>query len=105
MSTLSSEQFQEICATVWHDRRRVLAGRGFLTGEAALMRAIYWRLNKKGLVKNSAPENYSSMESIVTYETVVLCVLELNGIPRFDGKPILKKLRELYRKECGDKEN
>ena len=99
VTSISSEEFKEICSTVWRDRRRVLAGRGFLTGEAALMRAVYWRLSNKGLLSNSVPENYSSVESILTYETVVLCVVELSATPRFDGKPILNELCELYRKE------
>jgi len=29
---------------------RVTQGRGFLSGEAALMRAVYWRLSKAGVI-------------------------------------------------------
>jgi len=99
MTTISPEQFKELCAGVWRDRANVIAGRGFLTADAALMRAVYWRLCKAGIAKNPAPENYSSTQSILTYETVVGCVLELNANPRFDGAPYLKELRELYQQE------
>jgi len=37
--TINSAQFQEICNGVWRDRAVLLKGRGFLSGEAALMRA------------------------------------------------------------------
>ena len=99
MAAITADQFRDICTGVWRDRAAVLAGRGFLSGEAALMRAVYWRLCKGGAVKNNAPENYSAPQTILTYETVVGCVLELNANPRFDGAPFLNELRQLYRNE------
>jgi hypothetical protein len=109
MSTINPEQFKELCAGVWRDRSYVIAGRGFLTADAALMRAVYWRLCKAGIMKNGAPENYSSSQSVSTYEAVVGCVLEMNAQPRFDGTPYLRELRERYQEELtsetGDTEN
>ena len=99
MATINPDQFKELCAGVWRDRVEVIAGRGFLAADAALMRAVYWRMCKAGIVKDRAPENYSSSQSVLTYETVVGCVLEMNAKPRFDGRPYLKELRELYQKE------
>ena len=44
--TVSAEQFQAICNGVWRDRAVLLKGRGFLSGEAALMRAP--AINERG---------------------------------------------------------
>ncbi len=101
MATINSDQFSDICAGVWRDRTAVLAGRGFLSGEAALMRAVYWRLCKGGVITSSVPENYASGQTILTYQTVVGCVLELNARPHFDGAPFLNDLLERYQNEFG----
>ena len=100
MAVINPDQFKEICAGVWRDRVNVIAGRGFLEADAALMRAVYWRLCKAGIAGDAAPENYSSSQSILTYETVVGCVLELNAKPKFDPAPYLAELRELYQSEA-----
>ena len=63
------------------------------------MRAVYWRMCKEGVETSSSPVNYSSPQSVLTYETVVGCVLELNARPPFDGAPILKELRIRYQSE------
>ena len=99
MASINLEQFQELCAGVWRDRADVLAGRGFLTGDAALVRAVYWRLCKAGVVKKNASDNYSLPQSTLTYETVVGCVLELNAKPPFNGVPFLKELCGRYQSE------
>ena len=101
MTTITSDQFQDICSGVWNDRAAVLAGRGFLTGEAALIRAVYWRLCKGGVFKKSAVDNYASAQSVLTYEVVVGCVLEMNAKPFFDGAPYLEELRNRYQMEFG----
>ncbi len=99
MAKINSDQFRDICSGVWRDRTAVLAGRGFLTGEAALMRAVYWRMCKGGVETSISPINYSAPQSVLTYETVVGCVLELNARPHFDGAPFLKELQSRYQTE------
>ena len=48
MSAVDAHQFGKICDGVWRDRDTILVQRGILSGEAALMRAVYWRLCKAG---------------------------------------------------------
>lgn len=48
MSTINAEEFGQICDGVWRDRAAILSGRGGLSDEAALVRAVYWRLCKAG---------------------------------------------------------
>jgi hypothetical protein len=98
MATITSDQFREICAGVWRDRSSLFAGKGFLSCEAALMRAVYWRLCKGG-VRTASPENYGSAQTCQTYQTVVGCVIELNARPPFDGEPFLKELLTRYENE------
>ena len=101
MTTINSVQFREICNGVWRDRVAVLRGRGLLSGEAALLRAVFWRLCKSGVKPTNSTENYSSKPTILTYQSVVGCMLELNARPLFDGGPILKELVENYQNEIG----
>jgi hypothetical protein len=97
--TINSEQFQEICSGVWRDRAMVLRGRGFLTGEAALMRAVYWRLSKVGVKHILAAENYDSPRTASSYELGVTCLLEIHGRPHFNGTQFLKDLVQRYKTE------
>jgi hypothetical protein len=101
MITINSEQFGEICNGVWRDRAAVLRGRGLLSGEAALLRAVFWRLCKWGVMPAGSAENYSSKPTILSYQLVLGCMLELNSRPLFDGAPILKELVENYQNEIG----
>ena len=48
MSTTNLERCRQICREVWLDRANILTGRGDLSGEAVLVRAVYWRLCKTG---------------------------------------------------------
>lgn len=48
MSTANSENLRQICNDVWRDRAGILADCGALSGETALLRAVYWRLCKAG---------------------------------------------------------
>ena len=48
MNNISAARFEQICDGVWRDRATILADRGFLSGEDALIRAVYWRLYKIG---------------------------------------------------------
>ena len=97
--TINSEQFQEICHGVWRDRAVLLKGRGLLSGEAALMRAVYWRLSKTGIKPILSAENYSSPRAASSYELGVSCLLEVNGRPRFNGIQYLKELMQRYKNE------
>jgi hypothetical protein len=100
-TTISSKQFGEICNGVWRDRTAVVTGRGFLSAEAALVRAVYWRLCKAGVKPAPSGEKHGVGQTIATYQLVVECVLELNARPPFDGAPFLKDLVDRYRDEVG----
>jgi hypothetical protein len=97
--TINSDQFQEICNGVWRDRATLLRGRGFLSGEAALMRAVYWRLSKAGIKPTLSAENYGSARTASSYELGVSCMIEIHGRPRFDGTQHLSGLVQRYKKE------
>jgi hypothetical protein len=100
VTTINSEQFGEICNGVWRDRAAVLRGRGQLSGEAALVRAVYWRLCKAGVKPAGSAENEDgSKHTIVSYQSVVGRMLELNAGPHFDGASFLKELVERYQNE------
>ena len=97
--TINSEQFQEICNGVWRDRDRLLSGRGFLSGEAALMRAVYWRLSKAGIKPNISAENYGFPRTASSYELGVSCMLDIHGCLSFDGTQYLNVLVQHYKQE------
>ena len=97
--TINSEQFREICNEVWRARATLLSGRGFLSGEAALIRAVYWRLSKAGIKPIISAENYGSPRTASSYELGVSCMLEIHGRPRFDGTQYLNRLVQRYKKE------
>jgi hypothetical protein len=101
MTTINSEQFGEICNGVWSDRATVLSGRGLLSGEATLLRAVFWRLCKAGVNSASGAETYSSQPTILAYQVVVGRMLKVNAQPAFDGAPILKELLDRYQNEVG----
>ena len=101
MGTINSEQFGEICNGVWRDRAAVLRGSGLLSGEATLVRAVFWRLCKAGVRPGAGVENYGSKPTIHGYQSVVASMLELSARPPFDGAPILKELVERYQNELG----
>lgn len=107
MTTINSKQFGEICNGVWSDRATVLSGRGHLSGEATLLRAVFWRLCKAGVNSSGSPESYSSQPTILAYQVVVGRMIEVNARPAFDGAPILKELLDRYQNEAGrcDQEN
>jgi hypothetical protein len=48
MSAPTSENCRQICKEVWRDRASIVTGRGDLSAESALVRAVYWRLCKIG---------------------------------------------------------
>ena len=102
MTTINSEQFGEICNGVWRDRAALLRGRGVLSGEATLVRAVFWRLCKAGINPTGCAESSGSQPTILAYQLVVGRMLEVNARPAFDGAPILKELVERYQNEVGN---
>ena len=99
MTTINSEQFGEICNAVWRDRAAVLTGRGSLSGEATLVRAVFWRLCKLGINPKGSADNDPSKPAMLAYRLVVGRMLAANGRPAFDGAPILNALVERYTNE------
>ena len=97
--TINSEQFQKICNGVWRDRAMLFKGRGFLSGEAALMRAVYWRLSKAGITPMPSAENYGLPRTASSYELGVSCLLEVHGRPRFNGTQYLHGLVQRFENE------
>lgn len=98
-TTINSERFAEICSKVWEDRSTVLTGRGLLSGEAALVRAVYWRLRKSAPLPANGVENCDWPQTVSAYQLGVRRLLELNGDPNFDCAPILEELIHRYKYE------
>lgn len=61
MSTIKAEKFGEICDGVWRDRAAILFHRGALSGEDALIRAVYWRLCKAGGDSDRKVNDYAGL--------------------------------------------
>ncbi len=101
MTTINSEQFGEICDAVWRERAPILRGRGILSGEATLVRAVFWRLCKAGIKTKGCAENDGSKPTMLAYQSVVSRMLEANGRPAFDSAQILNELVERYTNEAG----
>ncbi len=99
MKTINSEQFGDLCNAVWRDRATVLEGRGNLSGEATLVRAVFWRLCKAGLKSKGSAEHDSSKPESLAYQSVIGRMLEVNSRPAFDSAPILKELIDRYQVE------
>jgi hypothetical protein len=56
---MDQQKIRHICEGVWHDRAAILSGRGILSGEAALVRAAYWRLCKAGGWPSPRADDYA----------------------------------------------
>jgi len=102
MTTIDAKQFQDICDRVWTERAMVLRGRGRLSGDATLVRAVFWRLCKAGLQSRGCADNDASTPAIDAYQIVVNKMVEANARPAFDGKLILNELVARYENEFGD---
>ena len=96
MATIDSERFAEICSKVWLDRSAVLTGRGLLSGEEALVRAVYWRLRNLAALPPNSTENYGSPQTVSDYRMGVGRLLEINGHPKFDCAQLLEELVHRY---------
>jgi hypothetical protein len=92
MTPLDTERLEAVCSEVWRDRSAVLEGRGFLSLQAALARAVYWRLCKTAASRFDTSENYAASQTFSTYYLAVNCLLQLNARPPFDSAPFLQDL-------------
>lgn len=101
MSTIDAKQFQDICDWVWNDRASILRGSGQLSGEATLMRAVFWRLCKAGIKTKGCADNDGSKPALIAYQLIVSRMLELSGRPAFDGGPMMTDLVARYQTEAG----
>ena len=99
MTTIDANQFGEICDRVWSDRAAILRGRGGLSGEATLVRAVFWRLCNAGIKTKGCADNDGFTPPQLAYQSVVGRMMEANGRPAFDSAPKLRELLERYQKE------
>ena len=98
---MNSEKFEQICDGVWRDRADILAGRDKLRGEAALVRAVYWRLCKAGGAPGKGVDLCEPDHMLLIYQRLVGSVLTGYANPQFDSAPFLKKLVRQYMYEAG----
>ncbi len=99
ITTIKQERFAEICSKVWLDRSAVLTGRGLLSGEGALVRAVYWRLRNLAALPANSTENYGSPQTVSDYRMGVGRLLEINGQPNFDCSQFIDELLHRYEHE------
>ena len=98
-STINAKQFREICDRVWNDRASLLRGGGTLSGEALLVRAVFWRLCKAGIRTKGCGDNDGAAQPLLAYQSVVAQMLKTSGRPAFDSAPILEALIDRYQHE------
>lgn len=101
MNAMNSEKFEQICDGVWRDRADILTGRDNLRGEAALVRAVYWRLCKAGGAPGKHVDVCDAGQMLLIYQRLVGGVLTEYAHPQFDSAPFLKKLVRQYMYEAG----
>lgn len=100
---MSPEKFEQICAGVWRDRAAILMGCDNLRGEAALMRAVYWRVCNAGGTPGRDIEDCDPDHMSLIYQRLVCGTLTEYARPPFDSAPILKELVRRYMHEKGRK--
>jgi hypothetical protein len=76
---MESEKLCQICDEVWLDRTAILSGRGILKGEAALVRAVYWRLCKAGAAPAASLEDCAPDPLLLIYQQLVGSALTQSG--------------------------
>lgn len=84
---------------MWIDRASLLQGRGNLSGEATLVRAVFWRLCKAGINTQGCVDADGTKPALLGYQLIVLEMLKTSSRPAFDGAPILDALIDRYRSE------
>ena len=103
MSAINSETFEQICEGVWRDRATILQGRGRLSGEVALLRAVYWRLCKAGGESGQSIDDYDTDHLLEAYQGLVGRALSQFAAPGFDGASFIEELLRRYRDEAAKK--
>ncbi|MBD0372868.1 MAG: hypothetical protein ICV60_18635 [Pyrinomonadaceae bacterium] len=99
-AAVASDKFRRVCDQVWRDREALLTRRGCLTGEAALMRAVYWRLcNAWGGVSACGDGSHAG-QTLFIYQRLVNILLTQNVGPHYDGSALLNELVRRYREEA-----
>jgi hypothetical protein len=100
MSANKSERFKRICDGVWRDRDAILTRRGGLSGEAALVRAVYWRLCNAWGEPSQMTDAGHGGHTLPSYERLVSIMLTQHTGQHFDGVPLLNELVRQYRDEA-----
>ena len=77
----------------------LLGGSGNLSGEAILVRAVFWRLCKAGIKTKGCVTTDGSMPPLLAYQSVVAQMLRTGSRPFFDSAPILNALINRYQSE------
>ncbi|MCA1557281.1 MAG: hypothetical protein LC731_01930 [Acidobacteria bacterium] len=99
MNPLAPDKFKRVCDQVWRDRESILTRRGGLTGEAALMRAVYWRLCKTWGGVSTCEDGSHSGQTHFNYQRLVSIMLTQHAGPHYDGLLLLNELVRRYREE------
>ena len=92
MSTINSTRFEQICDGVWRDRDTILSGRGILSNEVAMLRAVYWRLCNAGVGQGQSVRDCDEEQMLTVYPRLVVSILTQKADPPFDGAPYLEEL-------------
>lgn len=77
----------------------MLNGRGLLSGEGALVRAVYWRVRNLAASPANRTENYGLPQTVSDYRMGVDRLLEINGHPNFDCSRFIDELLHRYEHE------
>ena len=101
MSIITPEKFKRICDGVWRDRDAILTRHGGLSCEAALVRAVYWRLCKSWAESGKSIDDCYTGNMLLVYRQLVGDMLTQHAGPHFDGAPLLDELIRQYREEAG----
>ena len=97
---VATDKFKRVCDQVWRDRESILKRRDGLTGEAALMRAVYWRLCKAWGGISTCEEGSYSGQTLFSYQRLVSIMLTQHAGPHYDGSLLLNELVRQYREEA-----
>lgn len=87
--TINAEKFRRICDGVWRDRAAILTGRGILSDETALLRAVYWRLCSAGGALGQGLVDLGEGHMLPAYQRLVNAMLKQHAHPPFDATPFL----------------
>jgi hypothetical protein len=100
MNRLASDKFTRVCHGVWADRDTILSRRGGLSGEAALIRAVYWRLCKSWGGSFPSADGAGVGHMLLDYQRLVCLLLTKHVGAHYDGSPFLNELVRQYREEA-----